>query len=166
MRDLLDQIERGLQANLYYLSFLAALAVPDICAALSSADGQTTGARYAGWFDSYVAPKYNGRLCGSTCYQLRCSLFHQGSLQHPSSTYARVLFVEPSSTSRIVLHNNVLNDALNIDVRIFCRDIIGGANSWLMASQSTPNYQKNFLKLMQRYPNGLSPYIVGVPVIG
>lgn len=57
MRDLLQQIESGLQNNLYYLSLFATLSVPDMCAALSSPDGRTDGTKYAAWFDKYVAPK-------------------------------------------------------------------------------------------------------------
>jgi hypothetical protein len=163
MRDLLQQIEDGLRANLYYLSLMAALAIPDMCAALSSPDGQTTGARYADWFDQNVAPKYGGNLDGQTCYQFRCSLLHQGTTQHPKSKYSRIFFVEPSKR---VLHNNVFDDALNVDVRIFCGDLITSANTWLVANENTANYQNNLAKFIRRHPNGLPPYIIGLPVIG
>jgi hypothetical protein len=163
VRDLLQQIEGGLQANLYYLSLIAALSIPDMCAALSWPDGQTTGARYAEWFDQNVAPKYHGNLDGQTCYQFRCSLLHQGTTQHPMSKYSRIIFLEPSNN---VFHNNVINDALNIDVRLFCRDIIASASAWLTANEHTPNYGNNYPKFIQRHAGGLPPYIVGIPVIG
>jgi len=163
MRDLLGQVEAGLQANLYYLSIFAALSIPDICAALSSPDGQTSGAKYADWFDQYVAPKYHGRLDGQTCYQFRCSLLHQGTTQHPKSQYSRIIFLEPSG---MVFHNNVINDVLNIDVRVFCQDIIASATDWLAANENTNTYRQNFPRFIQRYPNGIPPYIVVAPVIG
>lgn len=165
MRDLLQQIEFGLQVNLYYLSLIAALSVPDMCAALSSRDGKTTGPKYALWFDQNVAPKYNGNLDGQTCYQFRCSLLHEGSTQHPRSPYSRVLFLEPYQNTNI-FHNCLIQDALNIDVRFFCRDIVASASDWLAVNESSPIFKANFPKFIQRYPNGIHPYIVGTPVIG
>jgi hypothetical protein len=169
MRDLLHQIERGLQANLYYLSLIAALSVPDMCAALLSSDGKTTGDRYAVWFDQNVSPKYHGNLDGQTCYQFRCSLLHQGSTQHSASAYRRVWFLEPGTNSNI-FHNNLISNpegtALNIDVRIFCCDIAISAETWLIANEKSPAFQANFPKFIQRYPNGLLPYVAGTPVIG
>ena len=124
MRDFLTQIKNGLDANLYLLSLFSALAIPDLCGAMSSENGEAGKKKYKAWFDKYVAPKYNGFLSGEDCYFFRCSLLHQGSSQHPKSNYKRVLFVEPSATTN-VFHNNIMNDALNIDVRIFFNDIIG-----------------------------------------
>jgi hypothetical protein len=112
MRDFLQQIESGLRANLYYLSLMAALSIPDMCAALSSLDGQTTSFKYADWFDENVAAKYGGTLNGRTCYQFRCSLLYQGTTQHPGSAYSRIIFLEPSGT---FAHNNVIEDALNVE---------------------------------------------------
>ncbi|MFQ5863201.1 MAG: hypothetical protein ACE5IC_08800, partial [Candidatus Brocadiales bacterium] len=97
MKDFLYQIQKGLDSNLYFLSLLAALVLPDICGAISSEDGQAKPEKYKAWFDKYVAPKYNNFLNGNDCYYFRCSLLHQGSSQHSKSNYKRVLFVEPSA---------------------------------------------------------------------
>ena len=169
MRDLLQQIELGLQANLYYLSLMAALSIPDMCAALSSTEGKTNGTRYADWFDQNVAPKYSGNLDGQTCYRFRCSLLHEGRTQHSASPYTRIFFLEPGANSNIFhnclfTHSNVT--ALNIDVRIFCYDMVNSAKTWLAANEGTAIFQTNFSKFIQRYGNGLSPYVVGTPVIG
>lgn len=164
MHDFLNQIQEGLKANLYYLSLFVSLSLPDICGAIDSVDGNATSEKYKKWFDEHVAPKYGGFLTGDDCYRFRCSLFHQGSSQHPKSTYSRVLFVEPTATTS-VFHNNVINDALNIDVRIFCNDIVEAAKEWLQKVEKTDLYEENYNKFMKRYPNGLAPYIVGVPVI-
>lgn len=164
MRDLLAQIGTALQANLYYLALFAALAIPDICGALESEDGIATRDKYAAWFDRCVAPRYRGTLTGQDCWFFRCSLLHQGTSQNPRSTYARILFVEPTATTN-VFHNNVINDGLNIDVRIFCADMVAGAEDWLRQHEHTENYRNNYDRFMRRHPQGLSPYIVGVPVI-
>jgi len=164
MRDFLAQIKRGLDQNLYFLSLFSALAIPDICGAMGSENGEASAEKYKAWFDKYVSPKYNNFINGEDCYYFRCSLLHQGSSQHKKSNYKRVLFVEPTATTNI-FHNNIMNDALNIDVRIFCDDLISGAGKWLKENENTDLYKKNYDKFMRRYPDGLPPYIVGVPVI-
>lgn len=164
MRDFLDQIRQALAMNLYYVALIASLTVPDICGAIGSANGKATKSKYIDWFDRYVASKYVGTLTGEDCYYYRCSALHQGSSQHPHSTYSRIIFVEPSATTNI-FHCNILNDALNIDVRIFCNDIVSGAMDWLKQYETTKRYERNYSKFMRRYPSGLSPYIVGVPII-
>jgi hypothetical protein len=170
MRTLIEQAREAADSRAYYLSLFAALALPDICAAMSSGDGRTNHKRYAAWFDEYVAPKYTvgpkrvPSLSGADCYYYRCSILQQGSSQHPKNTYSRILFVEPGATTNI-FHNNVMNDALNLDVRLFCHDVCDGAVSWLATAEESPEYQANFGRFMQRHPNGLPPYIVGLPVI-
>ncbi|EMR73199.1 hypothetical protein MCGE09_00036 [Thaumarchaeota archaeon SCGC AB-539-E09] len=165
MRYLLDQIRKALCVDLYYVSLFTSLTIPDICGAIQSVNGEASGTKYKNWFDTYVAHKYFNMLNGEDCWNFRCSLLHQGTSQHPRSTYKRILFFEPSATTS-VFHCNILNDALNIDVRIFCEDIILGALAWLKQNEGTDLYKANYDKFMRRYPNGLSPYISGVPVIG
>lgn len=136
---------------------------------MTTNNGIASKGRYMKWFDKYIAPKYKNHekvfLTSLDCYNFRCSLLHQGSTQHPKSIYSRILFVEPS-VKGIVLHSNIINNALNIDVSIFCRDIISGVEEWLKDNEETDIYKKNHSKFMKRYSEGLSPYIVGVPVIG
>jgi hypothetical protein len=169
MRDFLDQIEASLDSNLYYVALLVSLAIPDICGAIDSDNGQATKGKYVRWFDKYIASRYRSLrgqvLTGEDCYFFRCSMLHQGSSQHPGSSYSRVLFIEPGAT-RTVAHRCVFMGALVIDVRIFCRDIISGAYEWLEEVEDSERFKRNFSKFMRRYPQGLAPYVVGVPVIG
>lgn len=168
MKDLFQQIRAASSANLYYVALFPSLALPDICGALESANGEASPTKYAGWFDRWVTPNYTvqGRVffSGEDCYYYRCSLLHQGSSQHRKSTYSRVLFVEPGASTN-VFHMNILNDALNIDVRLFCTDIVGAAEMWLAQVQNTPEFRKNYPRFLARYDRGLAPYLVGVPVI-
>ncbi|GAI48694.1 unnamed protein product, partial [marine sediment metagenome] len=64
-----------------------------------------------------------------------------------------------------VFHRNIFDDALNIDVRIFCSDIVEGVEKWLREVENTNLFKNNYSKFMMRYPHGLKPYIKGVPVI-
>lgn len=163
MKDLLDQIERALDANLYLLALLGSLVIPDICGAVGSEDGRADRKKYINWFTKYAA-NICPFLSGEDCWRFRCSLLHQGSSQDKWSSYSRVLFVEPTATTNI-FHCNVLNDALNIDIRIFCLGMVAAARRWLDEVQGTELFKRNMQKFMQRYPNGLAPYIVGVPVV-
>ena len=101
MRDLLEQIREALRnPRLYYLALFASLALPDICGAINSEDGKANKWKYVKWYDQYVA-RTCPFLTGEDCYRFRCSLLHQGSTQHPKSSYARIVFVEPSATASV-----------------------------------------------------------------
>lgn len=167
MRELLKQIEAALDANLYYLALFASLALPDICGAIDSpSDG--VGVRYRTWFDKYVAPKYlwNGRqfLTGADCYYFRCSLLHQGSAQIPRSNYSRVIFVEPRK-DELTLHLNFIGEALNVDLHIFCNDIVRSVREWLDKVETTEQYKTNYDNFMHWHPEGLPEHGINNPVI-
>ncbi|MFD0768880.1 hypothetical protein ACFQZ1_08130 [Bacillus sp. CGMCC 1.60114] len=161
MEDLFNEIERGLDAGVYHLSLGIALCIPDICAALQSEDGKTSGRKYKEWYNNYVGNKL--MMSADDCYYFRCSFLHQGSTQHEKSNYKRIIFAEPGPN---VFHNNVINDALNIDVKIFCNDLITSARQWLKVVKNDENFIRNHANSFKRYPNGLPPYIGGVPVYG
>lgn len=172
MDDFLDQVEVAANdARLYYLALLGALAIPDLCGALEAQGGEATRARYKSWFDTHVGPLYVNHwagdepfLSGEDCYLFRCSYLHQGRTQHPRSGYSRILFVEPGTTTN-VFHMNIMNDALNIDVRLFCLEMVTAARGWLAGVAGTEPYETNLNAFVRRYPHGLAPYIVGIPVI-
>lgn len=164
MRDLITQIRESLQnPRLYYISLFTSLALPDICGAIGSTNGEASGQKYIDWYNEYVAHTCHF-LTGEDCYHFRCSLLHQGSTQHSTSSYKRIIFLEPAATNN-VFHCNILNDALNLDVRIFCTDMVNGVENWLQRNEHTPLYQTNYNRFIRRYPDGLNPYIIGIPVI-
>ncbi len=154
MRDLLSQIRTAIDSNLYFLALFGALAIPDICGALGSVNGKASMKKYTEWFNQHVAPKYGGLLSGEDCYFYRCSCLHQGSSQHPQSTYSRIIFIEPG-TSGLTAHRNIINDALNIDLNIFCEDLITSAEAWLTANEGTSLYAINAAKFIQRRTEGI-----------
>jgi hypothetical protein len=168
MQDYFDQVRRAADANLYYVALAAALAIPDMCSAMETPDGKTTSALYRAWCDKWLSPKYKtshgDHLTGQDCYGLRCSMLHEGRFIPHQGGYSRVLFVEPGAGT-FVAHNNVMDDALNIDVNIFVRDMVESATAWHGPAQQTREYKANYPRFMQRYPQGLPPYMVGLPVI-
>lgn len=59
-----------------------------------------------------------------------------------------------------------MNDALCIDLQVFCREVIAGVRAWLAQVENAEPFKSNYEKFVRRYPDGLKPYIAGVPVIG
>jgi hypothetical protein len=169
MHDFIRQIEKASDVGLYFVALNSALTVPDVCGALESENGWAHASKYAAWFDRWVAPRYaffgGTSLSGEICYSYRCAVLHQGRSARPNMPYQRVLFIEPGN-SGIRAHNNVINDALNIDVQTFCADVVAGCRAWLATVEGSQPYESHWAKSMQRHPKGLAPYIVGVPVIG
>jgi hypothetical protein len=165
MKELLSQVKIAIDNNLYYLALNTTLSLPDICSALSSPTGETTGKQYVDWYNKHALGKCSSKLDGYACYKFRCSTLHQGHTQDKNLGFSRVLFIEPSPSNNLVLHDNILNDALNIDLRIFCYGMIKAVLDWLNEIQDTQLFKANYEKFMKRYPNGLEPYIVGISAI-
>lgn len=175
MELLLAQIEKGLEARLYYLSLFVALCIPDICGALESEDGQTTGKQYKAWLNEYLVKarpdKYGDRLSAEHIWQFRCALLHQGRTKHDAGEYKRILFFEPGVVTGIhgvhccIVGSKTEDKSLMIDLQQFCTDIIVSTKTWLAANRENKNYIANYEKLIKRHPNGISP-VFGCPVIG
>ena len=160
MKELLDQIGAALEQNLYYLALMGSLAIPDICGAMESEDGEATGARYKEWFDKYVPPAWfesEPAVTGEDCYRFRCSLLHQGSSQHERSRYSGVMFLDPRAQN-VMCHRSVFISGsgeserrlLVLDIRLFCLEIICGAERWLKQSEGTPDYERNYDRFFRR----------------
>lgn len=164
MEEFLDQIEASCEIGHFYLALFCCLALPDICGAISSDDGIANGQRYKDWFDAYVAPNYGGSFDGSNCYAFRCAALHQGRSDHKNLGYTRIVFLVPTGTNQPCMHNNVLNDALNLDVTEFCHDIVGAVRTWMRCEASHPAFQRNMATFLKRHRGGLAPYIVGADV--
>lgn len=165
--ELLDQIDAAATNGNYFLALFGALAIPSICGALESDDGEDNRDKYAVWFDKWIGPMYGGVLTGVQCYSFRCGMLHQGRAVQRGLGYDRVLFLEPqfAAARGMKFHRNILNDALNLDLVTFCTDVTAGARKWLQIAQGSPNYTKNYELAFRRFAGGLPPFIVGAPVV-
>lgn len=170
MEDLIQQIRKGLENNLYYLGLHSTLAIPDICAAINSTDGVATGKKYREWYDKYVTPNFN-TLTAEECYNYRCTALHQGtSKPQKVNDYERIIFIEPSINNLIINVKRMKggsdsNYAIMINLQQFCNSILSGAETWIKEKRGTEPFDSNYNKLMKRYPSGIGSYINGVPVI-
>jgi hypothetical protein len=171
MEDLLRSIKLLLEQEepqFYYPALMLSLATIDICAALESSDGKTCRQSYIKWFEKTLSSKYP-YMDGETCYELRCGVVHEGSSKRDKTKHLRVVFVWGSSRG-VSMHNNIMDDALQLDLKQFCSDIRDAVTGWLDENKNSENdiaknIQENLPKLLKYYPEGLPPYTKGIPII-
>jgi len=165
METITSEIMNCLRNKQWYAGLVLTLLLPDICAALESKDGNTRPDRYKAWFNAWVGKKYPDILSAAEqMYYLRCGVAHQGKFEHPAMQYERIFFtLRPNG---MFFHCNVFKNALNLDITLFCKDVIDSVDEWFAAKKADPCVQKNLANLVQFHPNGLLPYLPGVPAVG
>lgn len=181
---ILHEIERALDAKLYYLAIAVSLSVPDICACLECNPDQpiwSTQEKYVAWCDRNLMVRYKN-LTGIDLYRIRGGVWHQGHFQHAKSAFDRVMFIGPESP--IKAHDIVVTvdpgvafggisaetlrvsgRILQLDVMKFCNGIARTARKWAAAKADDPFVQKNLPNLVRYRPDGLPPFSVGIPTI-
>lgn len=172
MRTLISQTRKAVGAELYYLALMSALAIPDIAGALETKDGEASGKHFAAWYEKWVHPillKSRGRinpLSGQLCYGFRCALLHQGRSQRQKDQYSNIMFIEPGHPNYGLHYCLISGDALLIQLDEFVEEVLRGCEAWLEYIEGTETFENNYRLFARRHPQGLAPYIVGVPVIG
>lgn len=171
MDHLLDEIEQAVSQRLWLLAVTGALLVPDVAAALRHPSGQTTRARYKAWWsDSGLGVAYDGYLSPEDAYRYRCSLTHQASGLHPDAESGRVLFMPPGPVTVHKISMGKIGprqtNAVALDIAAFVADVVGVARGWLNANAADPIVTRNLEASVRLHPQGLTPFIVGVPVVG
>jgi hypothetical protein len=132
-------IRESLKTRNWYAALYQSLTLPDICGRLESADGKANGARYAAWFEKYMAHHYRHAiggnpiphtfLGGSDCYALRCALLHEGSGDITSQRKREVLD-KFHFTTVVKAHCNQFHTFLQLDVSTFCEQVCCGTEQW------------------------------------
>jgi hypothetical protein len=179
---ILREIERALDAKLYYLAITVSLAVPDICACLEfdPSSRKTSNIKtYVSWCESNIRFKH---LSGTDLYYLRCGVVHAGTFAHHKVPFDRVIFLTPESPFK--MHDEFFTVApgtelggksaeslrlsgrlLHMDVLKFCTAIIESARAWSVSKSNDPYVQQNLPNLIRYRPDGFPPLSVGVPTI-
>ena len=163
---LIREIEAAVEGRAWVLALAGTLSLPDICAALQSPNGATTKNKYVAWVKRWLGAEYPN-LDPEELYQMRCGMLHQGrtrsSKEASGETYSRAMFLGPESSVR--MHNSVMGDALVMDLPRFCSDVISAVGRWEASMRDNRNYAINSGSLVRWHPDGLPPYIVGVPIL-
>lgn len=166
---ILQEIERAFNAGFYYLAIVLALTLPDICEALADPRGKSSPEKYMDWFCKNLATKYP-QMTDEDCYSLRCGVVHEGRFGHKGSQYARIMFTVPNARNiriRLVAENigGRSDKVLSLDAKEFCDDMIQSVRNWYSDAKENPNVQSNLPRMVQFRPNGMEPWIVGLPLI-
>jgi hypothetical protein len=146
MERFLSSLENALKDKNWYAALFIGLALPDICGKLETPNN-SVGDRYRAWVKKYLEPKYTLKigpekqkhifLSAEDCYALRCSYLHEGTdditEQKARKILESFLFIEPPNKGSI--HLNQSNQKLQLQVDIFCNDIIAGVKQWIIDTQ-------------------------------
>ena len=166
METILKEIERALEARLWYAAVVLALTLPDICAKLEAApnarkDGQQ--ARYRRWCRRNLSDTFG--LSDDLCWYLRCGVVHEGRYKHKD--FDRVVFTTPDGGG---VHNIILEIGdtrmLSLHVLIFCEEMMLSVRNWYDAKRDDQVVSTNLQRLVQLRPEGLLPIFKGAVVIG
>ena len=160
---ILCEIEKALAAGLYHLAIVLAVTLPDVCAALESADGRSNTPRYKAWFESNMATRFSN-LTADDCFSLRCGVVHQGRFGLAGSQYDRAVFLLPNPQGGR-FRDCIMNDAYFYSADDFCREWLAGVREWVSKKGTDPQVAANSANLIRTHPNGLSPYVKGAAVI-
>lgn len=167
----LQDIIRAHDAQLYYVAVAVALSIPDICAALECDPEKvwTTEKKYVAWFDANLAHRFKA-IDGTNFYRLRCGVLHQGQGRHNKMEYSRVIFQPPAPVTineAVMTHvGGEEGKVLCLNTGEFCNAVIDAARTWYEQNRDNPNVKANMPNLVRYRPEGLAPYIVGLPIIG
>jgi len=161
MDQLIAEAVAAINSKALTLGLQGTLACIDIAAALASSDGKASGDRYMAWYVQHLEPLCSP-LSAKDAWALRCGLLHQG--RTASAQYKAVIFTLPDGRGN-VLHRNVLNGALNLDLLTFCQDVLQGVQNWWNVAKDSEPVKTNATHLVRFRQEGLSPYVVGVPVL-
>lgn len=182
MNDLIDQVALSIEQENYYLSLTGALAIPHIAGAIQSKNGEVNRHKYISWHEKWARPQFAKRmrqalppdmrevvkpenpLTGADCWHFHCSILHQGTTQHPKSSFTRILFIEPGACDAN-LRYNVISNALNIDLQQFVDEMLCGARECIAHTEHNTTFIANSEKSARSYENGFPNHISGVAVI-
>lgn len=144
IRVIIEAVRLDLTIRNYYSALVVAFTLPDVTSKLQSPD-RYTSERYLKWFNDYMQSKYITEigadhekvsfLTGEDFYALRCSLLHQGETniinQKARKHLSNFIFIKPDQKTNNFIHQNMINDVLQLQVDEFCEEIIEGADKWL-----------------------------------
>lgn len=160
----IQEIKKALDVKCFYAAFHLAITLPAMCAAAENPHVKKGKDRekYTNWCSKNF-PNANAELL----YRLRCGMVHEGSLfKDKKEKYDRVLL---TTEGNLIVHNCVIQynneSCYVINIPIFCKEIIEAVKRWIDNTKNDVNIARNIDKMAKMYSLGVSPYIVGVPVV-
>lgn len=159
MEKFTDAIRRAVRSENWFAGLFLTLCLPDICGALETPD-KGVGERYKRWFNDNLSFKYSPKFSAEDCYFFRCSCLHEGLDTNTKLSHERIHFITPPPRNNIV-HLNKLNNILQMQIDIFCNDMVLAVDNWYeKAGKTNPDVQSRIKNLIKIYgPESLKPFI-------
>ncbi len=159
MEDFIESIKTALSNKNWYVALVSCLTLPDICGKIEFPYLKGKN-HYIEWFNKYLLSLYTSKigpehkkhifLSGKDCYALRCSFLHEGGDDITNQTIKETLdnfnFITPSKS---IIHCNQMNSTLQLQVDIFCKDIINAVEKWLIEIKDDQNKKIKIEKLLK-----------------
>ena len=132
-----DEMDRCRTSGAYWALLHITVCLPDLCAALQSANGEATTQRYVKWCNTYVP---SAVLSGEERYRMRCKVLHQGraTTDQPSGRYVGFSFGQPSPAGHVD-HLRVDAGCLNVDVGCLAGEVQAGVVQWARTLEANPS---------------------------
>lgn len=160
MEPFVEVIERALDTENWYAAVAVALTMPHICGRLETPNDGSRD-RYVRWWNRYLLNQYTFRvgpeqrevvfLSGSDAYALRCAYMHEGrddiAEQRAREVLSRFRFSTP--LPGLAIHCNLLEDVLQLQVDIFCRQVCDGVRAWQAAEAGNEQVRANMAGLIE-----------------
>lgn len=169
IESILDDIQRAIEAQLYYPALVVTLTLPEICCSLALDNNVFIKEKhYTEFVDRYTTPATLG-LDGLGCYRLRGGVIHRGNAAgHPFFGSTHVIFTVPETGASIHALSIVAGEKRSamFDLISFCRAMEGAVRKWYADHQDDPKVTTNIANLLSWRPNGIKPFLRGSPVVG
>jgi hypothetical protein len=161
MREFIAAVERAIETKNWHAALSIALMMPDICGSIvDGAAGSTkkraSKDRYQEFFKDYLQQHYHVSsnredsnsakvlfLGGDDFYALRCAFLHEGTADILGQTAREKLegFAIVAPDGRNYIHCNQVDGNLQLQVDVFCRQIIEGVKQWLSDNEANNELQ-------------------------
>ncbi|PSZ18153.1 hypothetical protein [Escherichia sp. 4726-5] len=146
MKRFIASIEASLESENWLAALFMALAMPDICRSLERPDIEqgTTGKWYRDWVTRYIEDKYTAsrfekcKFYAQDFWLYRCSCLHAGTDPENKKRMMKFNFTPPPGSDSLV-HLNYFDGKLQLQIDVFCRDMIAAANRWYEEVKEDPH---------------------------
>lgn len=138
---LIADIRKALEAKLYTVAVIGALTLPDICAAMESADGKASKERYLAWLEKWM--RMPSLFTKEDIYAFRCQVLHQGKTELESTENRPVRWlIKGSEGNDLFFPDNPIDwtgDKLGVALVGLCETLCRSAEWWLSRSEEKPS---------------------------
>jgi len=170
LESILNDIDRSIEARLFYPAVLTSLTIPDICMALTLPANQSVKPKHYIYFVDTYAYEQGLGVSGEDCYRLRGGVMHRGDFKgHPQFDWTHVLFSLPESTNAFhgISVKSYQGDqaAAMLDLQRFCNAMKEAVCQWYGDNKENNLVRNNLSNIISFRPQGVNPFCVGTSVV-